>query len=131
MCSGRICKPSSDPVVSVGRRDPSATQLTFSTGEPPLFLGSSVFFAIRDALKAARHQYGVHAIPFRDCPIVSPKEHDEINSNNDESDASNDGLLRLESPATPERIRTSCVDPIIMRSRVLPRPGECSFFVKI
>ena len=70
-------------------------------GEPPLFMGSSVFFAIRDALKAARRQYGV------------------------------EDVLRLISPATPERIRVSCVDSILKRSVVEPREGEKSWFISI
>ncbi|MCJ1416575.1 hypothetical protein MMC32_002913 [Xylographa parallela] len=76
-------------------------QRSRGVGEPPLFMGSSVFFAIRDALKAARKQYGVTEV------------------------------LSLQSPATPERIRVSCVDPIIKRALVLPREGEKSFFVAI
>ncbi|KAJ5532485.1 hypothetical protein N7494_009037 [Penicillium frequentans] len=70
-------------------------------GEPPLFMGSAVFFAIRDALKAAREQWGVKEV------------------------------LSLRSPATPERIRVSCADPIIERARVQPKEGEQSFFVAI
>ena len=86
-------------------------QRSRGVGEPPLFMGSAVFFAIRDALKAARKQYGVQA---------------EIGI-----DSKDDGLLRLESPATPERIRTSCVDPIVKRSLVKPQEGEKSFFIAI
>jgi len=85
-------------------------QRSKGVGEPPLFMGSAVFFAIRDALKAARKQYGVEA---------------EVGVNEGE------GLLRLESPATPERIRISCADPIIKRSFVKPQDGEKSFFVAI
>ncbi|KAF2636496.1 xanthine dehydrogenase [Massarina eburnea CBS 473.64] len=70
-------------------------------GEPPLFMGSAVFFAIRDALKAARKEFG------------------------DES------LLSLVSPATPERIRVSCADPILKRAWVEPGEGEKSWFVSI
>ena len=76
-------------------------QRSRGVGEPPLFLGSAVFFAIRDALKAARSQFG--------CEDV----------------------LRLVSPATVERIRVSCADPIIRRSEVKPQEGEKSFFVSI
>lgn len=76
-------------------------QRSRGVGEPPLFMGSSVFFAIRDALKAARKQYGV------------------------------ENLLCLQSPATPERIRVSCADPIIKRAFVEPREGEKSFFMSI
>ena len=86
-------------------------QRSRGVGEPPLFMGSVVFFAIRDALKAARSQYGVTA---------------EVGK-----DTKGDGLLVLESPATPERIRTSCVDPIIKRALVTPREGEKSFFIAI
>lgn len=70
-------------------------------GEPPLFMGSAVFFAIRDALKAARSQFGEESV------------------------------LNLISPATVERIRVSCADPIIKRAVVEPREGEKSFFVAI
>jgi xanthine dehydrogenase/oxidase len=76
-------------------------QRSRGVGEPPLFMGSAVFFAIRDALKAARRQYGVEEV------------------------------LRLRSPATPERIRISCADPILMRSRVEAKEGEKSFFISI
>lgn len=85
-------------------------QRSRGVGEPPLFMGSAVFFAIRDALKAARKQYGVQA--------------DRIESHGD-------GLLRLESPATPERIRMACVDPLIKRAYVAPREGEKGFFITI
>jgi xanthine dehydrogenase/oxidase len=85
-------------------------QRSRGVGEPPLFMGSAVFFAIRDALKAARRQYGVKAER-----VESP----------------GDGLLRLESPATPERIRMACVDPLIKRAYVVPRDGEKSFFISI
>jgi len=76
-------------------------QRSRGVGEPPLFMGSAVFFAIRDALKAARKQWG------------------------DES------VLNLRSPATPERIRVMCSDPIVKRAMVEPREGEKSFFIQI
>ncbi|KAM4060647.1 molybdopterin-binding domain of aldehyde dehydrogenase [Hirsutella rhossiliensis] len=85
-------------------------QRSRGVGEPPLFLGSAVFFALRDALKAARRAAGVEAA---------------VGKDND------DGLLRLESPATPERIRLACEDEIMRRARVVPKPGEKSFFVAI
>ncbi|KAI5927889.1 xanthine dehydrogenase [Camillea tinctor] len=87
-------------------------QRSRGVGEPPLFMGSAVFFAIRDALKAARAQYGVKAKQLAEG-------------------GADDGLLSLESPATPERIRLSCVDPIMERARVLPKEGEKSFFIAI
>ena len=71
-------------------------------GEPPLFMGSAVFFAIRDALKAARRQY-----------------------------VTDGDVLSLQSPATPERIRISCLDPIVKRAFVQREQGEESFFLSI
>ncbi|KAK5175028.1 uncharacterized protein LTR77_000164 [Saxophila tyrrhenica] len=76
-------------------------QRSRGVGEPPLFLGSAVFFAIRDALKAARKQEG------------------------------EEGVLSLRSPATVERIRLACADPIVRRARVEAKEGERSFFVSI
>ncbi len=76
-------------------------QRSRGVGEPPLFMGSAVFFAIRDALKAARKEWGV------------------------------EGVLNLRSPATPERIRIEVGDPILKRSEVLPKEGEKSFFISI
>ena len=76
-------------------------QRSRGVGEPPLFMGSCVFFAIRDALKAARKEWGV------------------------------ENVLSLRSPATVERIRVSCADPIIQRAQVLPQEGEKSFFISI
>jgi xanthine dehydrogenase/oxidase len=64
-------------------------------------MGSSVFFAIRDALKSARAEFGENEV------------------------------LHLRSPATPERIRISCADPILKRAWVEPNEGEKSFFVAI
>ncbi|KAI9717051.1 MAG: hypothetical protein M1812_004986 [Candelaria pacifica] len=76
-------------------------QRSRGVGEPPLFMGSAVFFAIRDALKSARADNGV------------------------------DDVLSLQSPATPERIRVSCEDWIVRRAMVEPRDGEKSFFMAI
>jgi xanthine dehydrogenase/oxidase len=74
-------------------------QRSRGVGEPPLFMASCVFFAIRDALKAARKQWGV------------------------------EDVLQLWSPATVERIRTNCGDPILKRGTVVQGEGERSFFV--
>uniref|UniRef100_A0A8D1TF28 Xanthine dehydrogenase/oxidase n=1 Tax=Sus scrofa TaxID=9823 RepID=A0A8D1TF28_PIG len=54
-----------------------------AVGEPPLFLGASIFFAIKDAIRAARVQH---------------------------TDNNTKELFRLDSPATPEKIRNACVD---------------------
>ena len=53
---------------------------TQAVGEPPLFLAASVFFAIKDAITAARAERGLT------------------------------GIFKLDSPATCERIRMACVD---------------------
>ena len=49
-------------------------------GEPPLFLSSSVFFAVKEAILSAR------------------------------ADTGHDGNFPLNSPATPERVRMACED---------------------
>ncbi|KAM9601481.1 xanthine dehydrogenase/oxidase [Trichechus inunguis] len=54
-----------------------------AVGEPPLFLAASIFFAIKDAIHAARAQH---------------------------ADYNTKKLFRLDSPATPEKIRNACVD---------------------
>jgi xanthine dehydrogenase/oxidase len=93
-------------------KDLRTIQRSRGVGEPPLFMGSSVFFAIRDALKAARKDAGIEA-------KVGEEGH------------GGEGLLRLESPATPERIRLMCEDEIMRKARVAPKEGEKSFFVAI
>ncbi|KAH9614387.1 hypothetical protein KSS87_007646 [Heliosperma pusillum] len=56
-----------------------------AVGEPPFFLASSVFFAIKDAIAAAR------------------------------AEAGHTDWFPLDSPATPERIRMACIDEITSR----------------
>ncbi|XP_071963788.1 xanthine dehydrogenase/oxidase-like isoform X2 [Antedon mediterranea] len=51
-------------------------------GEPPLFLASSVFYAIKEAVCSARQDAGI------------------------------EGVFRMDSPATAERIRMACADKI-------------------
>lgn len=63
-------------------------QRSRGVGEPPLFMGSAVFFAIREALKASRKQWG------------------------------KEGVLNLWSPATVERIRLEVGDGIVERAKV-------------
>ena len=53
-----------------------------AVGEPPLLLANSVFFAIKDAIRAARTAAG-----------HSP-------------------YVYIDSPATPERIRMACADEL-------------------
>lgn len=61
----------------------------FLVGEPPLFLASSVFFAIKEAIGAARKEEGL-----------------EPNFN-------------LISPATASRIRIACVDGITKKVSIV------------
>ncbi|THC88632.1 hypothetical protein EYZ11_011923 [Aspergillus tanneri] len=70
-------------------------------GEPPLFLGSTVLFALRDALRSARE----------DNRIVEP--------------------LVLDSPATVERLRLAVGDELVRKSRVERKEGETNFFVTV
>ena len=69
-----------------GVRNTRVIHSSKAVGEPPFFLGASVFFAIRDAVKAARLDSGF-------------TEH-----------------FRMDSPATSERIRLACADSIVDRS---------------
>ncbi|VDN19607.1 unnamed protein product [Gongylonema pulchrum] len=61
-----------------------------AVGEPPLFLGSSAFFAIRSAIEAYR------------------------------ADNNQQGYFRLDSPATAEHIRMACTDDITQMIPDLP-----------
>ncbi|OTA63259.1 xanthine dehydrogenase [Hypoxylon sp. EC38] len=70
-------------------------------GEPPLFLGSTVFFALREAVKAAREMNDVKE------PLV------------------------LNAPATPEKLRLATGDELVKRAAVIPKEGESNFFVRI
>jgi len=59
-----------------------------AVGEPPLFLASSVFFAIKEAITAARMEKGLT------------------------------GEFRLDSPATVARIRMACDDEITVKVNI-------------
>ncbi|KAK4785485.1 hypothetical protein SAY86_002174 [Trapa natans] len=63
-----------------GHPNVKAIHSSKAVGEPPFFLASSVFFAIKDAIAAARAESG------------------------------HTGWFPLDSPATPERIRMACLD---------------------
>ncbi|KAI1451744.1 xanthine dehydrogenase [Annulohypoxylon moriforme] len=76
-------------------------QSSKGVGEPPLFLGSTVFFALREAVKAARQMNGVKE------PLV------------------------LNAPATPEKLRLAIGDELVARAAVVPKGGETNFFVRI
>jgi len=76
-----------------GISNPRAVYSSKAVGEPPLFSACSVFFAIKDAIRAARaHQ-----------PDLSK-------------------AFDLESPATPDRIRMACQDQLTERLPLPPKP---------
>jgi xanthine dehydrogenase/oxidase len=60
-------------------------------GEPPFLMGVSVFFALREAVKAARAQNG----------LAGP-------------------LIGLKSPCTAETLRLACGDELVQKATVLP-----------
>uniref|UniRef100_A0A7R9WZV2 Aldehyde oxidase/xanthine dehydrogenase second molybdopterin binding domain-containing protein n=1 Tax=Craspedostauros australis TaxID=1486917 RepID=A0A7R9WZV2_9STRA len=62
--------------------NPFAVHSSKAVGEPPFFLGSSVFYAIKDAVQSARRSFG------------------------------NAGYFEMRMPATSERIRLHCCDAI-------------------
>jgi xanthine dehydrogenase/oxidase len=56
-----------------------------AVGEPPLFLGSSAFFAVKEAIYSARAAAGHH------------------------------GYFELRSPVNPERARMACADEMLQK----------------
>lgn len=86
-CGPHPCSVNDIPVdlrVTLLRNSPcSRTPLVHSSkavGEPPFFLGSCVFFALKEACYAAR------------------------------ADAGLTGWFRLDPPSTPEKLRMACAD---------------------
>jgi xanthine dehydrogenase/oxidase len=76
-------------------------QSSKGVGEPPLFMGATVLFALREALKSARRGNGI-------------KEE-----------------LVLDSPATAERLRLAVGDELLKRGTVERREGEENFWVTV
>lgn len=76
-------------------------QSSKGTGEPPLFLGASVFFALREAVKAAREMNGQFE------PLV------------------------LDAPGTPEKLRLAIGDGLVRRAGVQRKQGDKGFFIRI
>jgi xanthine dehydrogenase/oxidase len=79
-----------------------SVQSSKGIGEPPLFLGSTVFFALREAVKAAR----------------------DMNGKGSESWA-------LDSPATAERLRLAVGDDLVERARTKREEGEKGWLVAV
>jgi xanthine dehydrogenase/oxidase len=80
-----------------------SVQSSKGIGEPPLFLGSTVFFALREAVLAARKMNG-------------KKDGDGWN---------------LDSPATCERLRLAVGDNLVDRARTVRKEGETNFLVAV
>ncbi|XP_019698850.2 xanthine dehydrogenase [Harpegnathos saltator] len=68
-----------------GASNPRAVYSSKAVGEPPLFLASSAFFAIKEAVKAAREDMNIN------------------------------GYFRLDAPATSARIRNACIDNLTIK----------------
>ena len=77
-----------------GVRNTRAVHSSKAVGEPPLFLGASVFFAIRNAISSFRADQGLL------------------------------GHFRMDSPATSERIRMACQDSFTHIAETPLGPGE-------
>lgn len=86
-----------------------SVQSSKGIGEPPLFLGATVFFALREAVKAAR----------RDNGLV-----DKMKGGRGER-------FCLESPATAEKLRLAVGDSIVKKTVVEKKEGETPFFVTV
>lgn len=68
-----------------GASNPRAVYSSKAVGEPPLFLASSAFFAIKEAIKAARKDMNIH------------------------------GYFRFDAPATAACIRNACIDNLTIK----------------
>ena len=77
-----------------GAPNPKAVFSSKAVGEPPLFLAASVFFAVKEAVRAARIERG-----------LSKK-------------------FTLHAPATAERIRMACEDHLTEKVAELPPEGS-------
>ncbi|KAJ2508230.1 hypothetical protein GGI11_006138 [Coemansia sp. RSA 2049] len=100
--------------------DTSTLKTIFSSkgiGEPPLFLGASVFFALRDAVLAARK----HA-PGAGARAGAGAGADEAGP-----------PLHLEIPATPEVLRMACEDELVAMARIPSeqKEGRLPFALRI
>ena len=70
-----------------GAPNPRAVHSSKAVGEPPFFLSSSVFFALKDAVRSARIQ------------LLGPKAGSKF--------------LQLHAPLTSERLRMACQDQLV------------------
>jgi len=84
-----------------GAPNPRAVFSSKAVGEPPLFLAASVFFAVKDAISAARKQNNLSA------------------------------WFDLDAPATAERIRMSCADRFTAKVAELPESGFTPWGIQV
>ncbi|KAI8927171.1 molybdopterin binding aldehyde oxidase/xanthine dehydrogenase [Entophlyctis helioformis] len=87
-----------------GVRNSRAIHSSKAVGEPPLFLGASVLFAVRDAVRAARAEQQLASGGSGEVAAVP--------------------YFRLDSPATSERIRLACTDAFVEAARTPLKEGE-------
>jgi len=73
-----------------------------AVGEPPLFLGSSVFFATKEAVISARRDFSEEA-------SAAGASAQEV--------AAASGYFRMDSPATAEKVRMACLDFLNLSGR--------------
>jgi xanthine dehydrogenase/oxidase len=78
-----------------------SVQSSKGIGEPPLFLGATVFFALREAVGEARRMNGKM------------------------------GQWGMDSPATAERLRLAVGDELSERARTVREEGEKGFLVAV
>lgn len=93
-----------------------------AVGEPPLFLAASVYLALHAAIRAARYAAVGIAQRHRARRGASLRRRDARRRR----DAQLALDFRLDSPATAERIRLACGDPLVARvphEAVAPRKG--------
>lgn len=81
-----------------------SVQSSKGIGEPPLFLGSTVFFALREAVKAARVMNGATIVP---------------------------GEWNFDSPSTCERLRLAVGDDLVRRAATVRKEGEVPFLTAV
>ena len=86
-----------------GTSNPRAVYSSKAVGEPPLFLASSIFFAIKNAIEAARL---------------------DANKSKDDASNTNKHLFALDAPATAERIRMACLDELTQKIPMLSNADE-------
>ena len=83
-----------------------SVQSSKGIGEPPLFLGCTAFFALREAVKAARKMNG-------------------------QAVGEAGQKWKLDSPATAEKLRLAIGDDLVRRAEVKRKEGEKSFLVAV